>query len=102
LKIPISNNQNLGGGGLTAIQLMERELFARRCDITGKGMNEGFVLWDGDFYSSTEEGAIQLLKAHGFDGTLEEAYDAEICYYTEWEELDEDEAYDEDGNLVEL
>lgn len=78
------------------------ELFARRCDVTGKGMNEGWCIWDGDFYSSTEGGAIQLLKSHGFDGTLDEAYDANICYYTEWEELDEDEAYDEDGNLIEL
>lgn len=77
------------------------DLYPRRCDITGEGMSEGFVLWDGDFYSSTEDGAIRLLRSHGFEGTLEEAYDAELCYWTEWDGICEDYAYTIDGIEVE-
>lgn len=76
------------------------DLYPRRCDITGEGMSEGFVLWDGDFYSSTEDGAIRLLRSHGFEGTIEEAYEADICYWTEWEELNDDYAYTLDGKEV--
>ena len=29
--------------------------YARKCDVTGKGMNEGWVWGDGVFYTSTKE-----------------------------------------------
>jgi hypothetical protein len=86
------------------------DLFARKCSATGKGMNKGHVFEFADLYFSNEEDVINHLRKDDPEATvelsddflLEEAYDMEDCYYTEWDELDEDEAYDEDGNAYEL
>ena len=81
------------------------EKFARRCDATGKGINEGYVFGDGELYFSEEKHLIDHLKSRGgMDGLsdefiLKEAYDQEEYYYTEWEEIDDDEWYDADGSL---
>jgi hypothetical protein len=95
------------------------EKFARKCDITGRGINEGWVWGDGIFYTSTMENTInefrsdikeggysfdeieigELLKMSD-DELMDYAYDNDICYYTEWE-IDEDEYYTEDGKLIE-
>jgi hypothetical protein len=74
------------------------ERYARRCDVTGKGINEGYVFCDGVFYCSTEEQALAEVKKDGYD-TLEQAYEDDFYYYTEWEEIDYDDTYyDEHGN----
>jgi hypothetical protein len=69
--------------------------YARHCDITGQGMNEGWCWGDGMFYTATEEVTIkELRKEHPQqvhltdDDILEWAYDEEILYWTTW--------YDED------
>jgi hypothetical protein len=78
--------------------------FARRCDATGKGINEGYVFGDGELYFSEEKHLIDHLKSKGgMDGLsdefiLKEAYEQEEYYYTEWEEIDDDCYYDADGN----
>ena len=36
------------------------EKFARRCDVTGRGMNEGYVFGNGEMYASDKESAIKL------------------------------------------
>lgn len=77
------------------------EKFARRCDITGRGMNEGYVFGDGEMYASDKESALVIAKRYGYD-SLEEAYEDDAYYYTEWEELDDDFFYDEDGNEFEI
>ena len=78
------------------------EKFARKCDVTGKGMNEGYVFRDGEMYASDKESAIKLaLDVYGFQ-SLGDAYDNGMCYYTEWEEVDEDCYYDSEGNEYEL
>jgi hypothetical protein len=80
------------------------EKFARRCDATGKGINEGYVFGDGELYFSEEKHLIDHLKSKGgMDGLsdefiLKEAYEQEEYYYTEWEEIDDDCYYDADGN----
>tara|TARA_R110002020_G_scaffold393965_3_gene604046 strand:- start:658 stop:1038 length:381 start_codon:yes stop_codon:yes gene_type:complete len=33
----------------------EKILWARQCNITGEGMNDGWIWGDGEFYTSTEE-----------------------------------------------
>tara|TARA_R100001440_G_scaffold46725_2_gene66439 strand:+ start:9487 stop:9867 length:381 start_codon:yes stop_codon:yes gene_type:complete len=33
----------------------EKILWARQCDITGEGMNDGWIWGDGEFYTSTLE-----------------------------------------------
>lgn len=81
------------------------EKFARRCDATGKGMNEGYVVGDGELYFANETDLLIHLKSRGgMEGLsdeyiLAEAYNLEEYYYTEWDEVDEDEWYDEDGSL---
>jgi uncharacterized protein (UPF0128 family) len=74
------------------------EKFARKCDVTGRGMNEGYVFGCGEMYASDKESAIKLADKYGYD-SLGDAYDDDLCYYTEWEECDIDECYyDEEGN----
>jgi hypothetical protein len=69
-------------------------------------MNEGYVVGDGEMYFSEEQHLIDWLRSRGGmeglsdDFILAEAYESDEYYYTEWEEIDDDdEWYDEDGNL---
>lgn len=74
--------------------------FPRRCDITGKGMWEGYCFGDGQDYAIDKAGATTLAMRYGYD-TLEEAFEDNAYYFTAWEELDEDEWYEslsEDGS----
>jgi hypothetical protein len=85
------------------------EKFARKCSVTGKGINEGYCVNDGDLYFSEESQLVKWLRDRDVDGTndlsdefiLNEAYELEEYYYTEWDAEDEDEWYDEDGNKYE-
>lgn len=79
---------------------MEKELFARRCSLTGQGMNEGYCFGEGDFYCIEDADALNHAKHLGY-GSLKEAYDNEAYYYTTWEEIDFDCFYDEEGNEYE-
>lgn len=78
------------------------EKFARVCDISGKGMNEGYCFNDGEFYCATEELAKQHVESLGYNWEEEkETIDTEDewFYWTEWEVEEEEEWYDEDGTL---
>lgn len=85
------------------------EKFARKCSATGKGINEGYCVNDGELYFSEESQLVEWLRDRDVDGTnelsdefiLKEAYDLEEYYYTEWDAEDEDEWYDENGKLYE-
>ena len=83
------------------------EKYARKCDITGKGMNEGYCYGDGEIYFSEKEYLIKHLREINTDlennltdeNILTEAYKKEEYYYTTWEEIEEGENYfDADGN----
>jgi hypothetical protein len=92
--------------------------FARRCDATGKGINEGYVVGDGELYFSTKEHLLEHLRevewvdcndkcsldieSDNDDELLEFFYNEEYYYYTEWEEIDDDCYYDAEGNEYEL
>jgi len=84
------------------------EKFARRCDATGKGINEGYVFGDGELYFSEEKHLIDHLRSRDSmdelsnEFILNEAYEQDLYYYTEWDEVDEDEWYDADGNAIEI
>ena len=82
------------------------------CYVTGKGMNEGWVWLDGEFYTSTQEVTIAELRKDILDAQkdgdgvlyadweinptellsmtdddlLNWAYDVEILFWTEWED----------------
>jgi hypothetical protein len=88
------------------------EIYARRCDATGVGMNEGYVVGAGDLHFSEKKYLLDHLRGIEWidcngenslaitndDDLIEFFYNEEYCYYTEWEENDDDVYYDEDGN----
>lgn len=68
--------------------------FSRKCSITNQGMNDGYVVNDGDMYFSDVEYLIKWLRSRGgMEGLsdefiLAEAYEMNEYYYTEWDESD--------------
>ena len=79
---------------------MESEKFARKDSVTGKGINNGFCFNDGDFYCASSLDALAKCEELGFK-TMEEAYNENVYYWTEWEE--EDYQYEMiDGVLTEI
>ena len=68
--------------------------YARICDITGEGMNEGFCILNGEMYIKNEEDLINHLReqdfsidvnAYGDEELMEWAYNEEYYYWTDWE-----------------
>jgi hypothetical protein len=57
--------------------------FPRRCDVTGKGMWEGYCFGDGEMYIADKWNAETYAKSIGYD-TLEEAYEDDAYYFTDW------------------
>ena len=98
--------------------------YARKCDATGRGMNEGFVVGDGELYFSEKKYLLEHLRTLDWedsngvnskdmqtdDDLMDFCYNEELYYYTKWEEIDDeiypldssDVYYDEDGNEYEL
>ena len=86
-----------------------KDLFSRACSNTNEGMNEGWVWNEGEKYFKYEADLIKHLRSLGDEGfnepsdefILNESYNLEEHYYTEWDLTDdaEEEAYDKDGNL---
>ncbi len=86
--------------------------YARRCDATGRGINEGYVVGDGELYFADKEHLLEHLRTLNWvdcngkkstdcvtdDALLKYFYNEDYYYYTEWEELDDDVYYDENGN----
>lgn len=77
------------------------EKFARKCDCCGKGMNKGY-LDVGEYYCSDEcliGGNEKQGRGYSMeDWAVDHAENPDECYWTEWEELDDDYYYDEQGN----
>jgi hypothetical protein len=74
---------------------------ARQCSVTGEGMNEGWCFGDGQDYAKYESGAIQLAEDYGYE-SLDEAYDDNAVYWTEWEDENDYQYQFIDGQLVEI
>jgi hypothetical protein len=69
------------------------EKFARQCSATGEGMNNGYVYRDGEMYFKYEPDLIAHLRSLdeyssnlSDEFILNEAYNFEEYYYTEWED----------------
>ena len=90
----------------------DRILYARQCDITGEGMNEGYCIQDGLMYIKYEKDMIKHIREVERDHNpydlgnltdeelLEEYYDSGYYYWTEWES---DLQYEEvNGKLIEI
>lgn len=100
------------------------EKYARRCDVTGRGMNEGWCWGDGVYYTATKEATIKELRgdvesgAYDFDELgseemlkmsddelMQYAYDNGVFYYTDWYEEEIEEQgyyYTADGEEIEI
>jgi len=80
---------------------------ARRCDVTGKGMNEGYIFND-NYYACDEEAAKQYVTSLGYNwgDELKKINTAdEWFYWTKWEQVDPEKFYDPQGkewNLTQL
>lgn len=57
--------------------------YARKCDITHEGMNEGWFTSD-DTYIKYEEHLIEWCEKKGYTDR-DEAYEDGAMYYTEWD-----------------
>ena len=86
--------------------------WARVDSKTGKGMNIGFVVNDGDAYFENEADLVEYLRNQSDDKgeglsdefILNESFDADEYYYTEWDIESETYYYIEqpDGTLKEV
>jgi len=56
--------------------------FARKCDVTGEGMNEGYCINDGEMYIKGHEAFLQHITDETEYKTIEEAFEDEYYYYT--------------------
>ena len=70
--------------------------YARQCSVTGKGMNKGYVICDGEGYACDEQSLLlQLIPMCSIGESeivseyLARCYDLELYYYTEWEDEDD-------------
>ena len=89
----------------------DRILYARQCDITKEGMNEGYCIQDGLIYIKYVEDMIKHLREVNeetpMDNLTDEEllnayYDDDYYYWTEWE-CEDDFQYEEvNGELIEL
>ena len=86
------------------------ELFAKMCDATKKGMNEGYVVLDGQKYYSDDNYVLMYLLSeipsellHMSDNDkLEWLYDNDYYYYTDWIGHDEYAYIEIDGKLFSI
>lgn len=72
---------------------MNKERFPRLCDVKKTGMHTGYVFFDGMFVCEDQEDALSYAQKEGYLN-LDQAYDDDAYYYTEWDECD-DEWYEE-------
>jgi len=93
--------------------------WARKCDITQEGMNEGYCIQDGLMYIKHDKDMIKHIREVEKEGNdeydkqvaegrltddflLEDYYQADYYYWTEWE-CEEDIQYKEENNkLIEI
>jgi hypothetical protein len=84
--------------------MIEGQKFARKCSVTGEGMDDGYVFRDGDMYFSREEDLLEHILSMGYT-TLEEAYNKGEYYWTHWTEQETPDDYQyivKNGELVEI
>jgi hypothetical protein len=85
--------------------------YARKCSVTGEGMNEGWVWFDGMFYTKYEKDTIKHLRRDWGKGSteewsddkmLEEAVEHDVLYWTMWEDESEHQYEEINGKLIEI
>jgi hypothetical protein len=84
--------------------------YARKCSITGEGMNEGWCWGDGVYYSKYEKDTIAELRndypEHNKltdEELIEWAVEEEgVLYWTVWEDESEHQYEEINGKLIEI
>ena len=87
--------------------------YARQCSITGEGMDEGYVYYDGEMHFKYEKDFVMFLRYQNEplediwnlsdEFILSESYDNGEYYHTEWEDEDDYQYYeDENGKIFEI
>jgi hypothetical protein len=74
--------------------------FARKCDITGEGMNEGYCIREGEMYIKTDLDMLQHITDSTDYKTIEDAYENDYYYHTTW--IEDDQYIIKDGILIEI
>ena len=82
--------------------LMKKQItkWARRCDITGEGMDEGYCIGEGGMYIKYEKDMLKHIEEEGFD-SIDEAYECDYYYWTEWECPEDIQYMEIDGKMYE-
>ncbi|AGO47916.1 hypothetical protein Phi40:1_gp051 [Cellulophaga phage phi40:1] len=62
----------------------EPRLYPRRCDVTGEGMDKGYLFHD-TMYIKYRSDAEKMAKENGYE-SLQDSYDSGYHYWTEWEQ----------------
>lgn len=75
--------------------------YARKCDATGQGINEGWCVGQGEQYFKYEDDAEAWAKNAGY-ADLNDAFEHNAIYWTEWEEEFDYEWVEVDGVLLEI
>lgn len=90
--------------------MIEISLYPRKCNCCGKGMGKGYhdcgqtycsdrcLIWGNSEDGLNSKDEAQPIKYDMNDWESECRKYPDDCYYTEWEEVDEDEYYDSEGN----
>ena len=81
-----------------ALCLTLHDTYARVCNATGEGMNEGWIFEGSDMYFKYADDARDYANKIGYS-SIQEAYDADECYYTEWEQ-DAHEHVEINGQII--
>lgn len=77
-----------------------KHYFPRRCDVTNEGMNEGFVIGDGEMYIKHESDLVAHLRTLDWefadgrnsrdiesdDDLREMLYSDDYFYFTDWDD----------------
>lgn len=80
----------------------EGEVYARKCDVTGLGMNDGWVFGIENFYCCTKELADLKAQEMGCKDFNDLYEDGGENYWTEWD-IDDDAQYIiKNGELVDI
>ena len=67
--------------------MTKNETYARRCDVTGQGMNTGFCIRDGAMYIKSEKHLSEHITNETDYASVEDAYEDDYYYYTEWQDF---------------
>lgn len=94
--------------------MIDATLYARKCDITGEGMSEGYLLEREGMYIKYEDDLVKYLRTEyaedweeddrtlSDDFVLNDSYEAGYYMWTEWRDKDDMQYLECEGKLYEI